>query len=264
MNRPFNESQERRGIRPEFPGGPQFPGANLRERMPQKLQPFLGIITRQPSPELAAHLQQPEGFGLVVEAVIPDSPAKTAGFEPNDLILRLDDQWIANAPQLEALIRRAGKDKQVMLTILRGGKEQTLSGKIGEKMMPDRRALPAPMPGMMRPGGGGQPQERFPFRPRTGEAGSPEGQYAYRSQEARIVRKDDQGRYELSRRDGKVHFQVIKPDDAVAWAGSVETPAEREAVPSEWRPKLELLERMLSERQPNSAVPPGGDRPEEL
>lgn len=109
------------------------------ERVPKGPQTYLGVITRGPGSDLSAQLRQPEGFGLVVEQVLLESPAKSAGLERNDFLLRYDDQLIVNVPQLEALTRRTGKDKDATLTIIRGGAEQKITIKIAEKTRPERK-----------------------------------------------------------------------------------------------------------------------------
>ena len=45
------------------------------------------------------------GVGLLVNHVVPGSPAKLAGIEKHDVLHRLDDQYLINPPQLAVLIR---------------------------------------------------------------------------------------------------------------------------------------------------------------
>src|SRR5688572_23831493 len=128
--RPEGERPPPQGARPQRPGeDPPFPGQpphprphpndesqgpasprGAAPRPPEKLQPYVGIITRNAPPELTAQIRQTEGFGLVVEDVLPDSPAQAAGLHRNDLLLRFNDQLLAHPLQLEALIRQSGKD----------------------------------------------------------------------------------------------------------------------------------------------------------
>ena len=244
---------------------PGQPPQDFIKRIPQKPQPYLGLITRLAGSDLAAQLRQPEGFGLVVEEVLPDSPAKTAGLERNDLLVRYEDQLLANPPQLEALVRRTGKDKEAALTILRGGAEQKITIKVGEKMLPERRPYRPTNPGGMQQNPnlpGGYPMNPEPRRLRGDigdEFGSEERQVTYAPQRARIERRDEQGRYELAPHEGTRTFVVLKPDGAIAWRGPVETPEQREAVPAELKPKLELLERAVTNdyRSQEHPLPPG-------
>ena len=47
-----------------------------------KPTPYVGVVTSPVPPALAAQLGLGEGFGVVVDEVVPDSPAKAAGIEP--------------------------------------------------------------------------------------------------------------------------------------------------------------------------------------
>lgn len=234
---------------------------DARPRLPDKPQPYLGIVTRQATPELSAQLRQPEGFGLIVEQVLPESPAKAAGLEQNDLLIRFDDQLLANSPQLEALVRRAGKDKETALTILRGGAEQKLTVKVGEKMLPEKRPVPVPhgMPFNPRLHPPGQPGSPGPWRQlrseHDGDAAEGDRQVFYASARARAVRQEESGRYELAIVDGARSFTAQKTDGTVAWQGPVETPAQRDAVPAELQPKLELLLRSVAVDEPKDTAP---------
>ena len=234
--------------------------------MAEKLQPYLGVITRNAPPELTAQIRQTEGFGLIVEDILPDSPAQAAGLQRNDLLLRFDDQLLAHPIQLEALVRRTGKDKEATLTLLRAGAEQKVTLKVGEKMLPDRRPGP-------RPGGGPEGLSR-PLGPQGGsEAGEIRGAYRrpnaqrlpsggestfrYSSEQVRILRTDSQGAYELSQADGTRKFVVKDTTGKVTWEGPVTTQEQRDAMPAEWREKLKMLEAARpAQRQTPEGRPP--------
>jgi len=80
-----------------------------------------------------------EGFGLVVDDVLPDSPAKTAGLEHYDVLKLLNDQQLVDADQLATLVRGLGKDTEATITFIRKGQEQKAKVKISEKMLPERK-----------------------------------------------------------------------------------------------------------------------------
>lgn len=104
-----------------------------------KPAPFIGVMTRGLSPEVRAQTGLAEGFGLLVEDVLPDSPAKTAGLQQHDILVLLGDQRLVNTEQLAALVRASGKDSDAVFTIRRAGMEQKVTVKVGERPMP---ALP--------------------------------------------------------------------------------------------------------------------------
>lgn len=279
-NRPFPPE----GGRPFRDGGPEGPPGNrpgpyANPNLPLKLQPYLGVVTRPSPVELNLQLKLPEGFGLIVDDVLDDSPAKQADLRRGDLLRLLDDQWLVNPNQLEALVRRSGKDKEVALTILREGSEQKITVKIAEKMLPVRRPPP--------PFGGFPEGPRDSFNDRDGDRPRPENggrsggdfrdaqdrQTRYVPERARVLRRDDSGEYELQRIDGHRIFTARKMDGEVQWKGPVDTEDERKAMPEELRKKfneieqsrpLERLERGNPEARPGSGTgsdfPGGGQR----
>jgi hypothetical protein len=217
-------------------------------RPPERLQPYLGVITRPAPAEIHAQLPKAEGFGLLVDDLLPESPAQTAGLQRNDLVVRFDDQWLVTPPQLEALVRRAGKDKEVALTVFRAGEEKKVTVKIGEKMLPERRSVPGMerWPGPFEREFGPRGDDGGP-RPRGGEREFGQGaggerDIRYAPQRARRFRQDASGSYELSPVDGVPTFVVKTPDGTVSWQGPVKTPEQRQAVPAQWQMKLGQLE----------------------
>ena len=94
---------------------------------------YLGVSTSTVPAALRQHLGLPEGVGLVVEFVEPDSPAQSAGLKQYDIIKKLDEQILVNAQQLAVLVRSRKAGDEVKLSLIRGGKEQTLSAKLVEK-----------------------------------------------------------------------------------------------------------------------------------
>ena len=115
-------------------------------------QPFLGLITAPVPAALTAQLGLSEGFGLLVDEVMPESPAASAGIQKYDVLKTFNDQQLINPDQLATLVRAAGRDKEVTLTLLRKGQEQRVTAKIAERVLPGRPGpdgpdwKPVPMP----------------------------------------------------------------------------------------------------------------------
>ncbi len=101
-----------------------------------KPTPFIGVMTRALSPEVRAQTGLPDGFGLLVEDVLPESPAQAAGIKPLDVLVLLGDQRLVNMEQLAVLVRSQAKDSEITFTLKRAGAEQKITVKVGEKMMP--------------------------------------------------------------------------------------------------------------------------------
>jgi hypothetical protein len=87
-------------------------------------------------PVLTAQLGLPEGFGLVVEAVAPGSPAAKAGLQKYDVLKLLNDQQIVDQAQLATLVKGLGNGKEVSLTVLRKAQEQKINATLGEHEVP--------------------------------------------------------------------------------------------------------------------------------
>lgn len=93
-------------------------------------------MTQSVPPALGAQLSLPEGFGLLVEDVLPESPAAKAGLQKHDILKLFNDQQLISPEQLATLVRAAGKDTEVTLTIIRKGQEQKITAKIVEEALP--------------------------------------------------------------------------------------------------------------------------------
>lgn len=149
------EEQRREGQR-----GPGQRGAGPEMR----LTPFIGVVTREVTPDVRAHVGLQEGFGLMVAEVLPESPAQTAGIKPHDILVALGDQRLAHVDQLMALVRERKKGDQIVLTLKRGGEEQKITVTVGEKNMPAAFHGEPRGPGMSFWGSGGDGDRRFQFR----------------------------------------------------------------------------------------------------
>ena len=137
-----DKPKDERKNKPEGKDKDHHRGPKDGPRPEMRPTPFLGIVAREPSPDLRAQAGLAEGFGLVVAELMPESPAAKAGLKQHDVVVMLGDQRIANVPQLSALIRAAGKDAEVELTLRRAGQDVKVKAKVEEKAMP----VPPPMP----------------------------------------------------------------------------------------------------------------------
>ena len=129
-------------------GTPSFPAGNpppTRSTSPLRPAAFLGVATSPVPPVLTAQLGLPDGFGLVVDEVLPESPADKAGVLRFDVLRQFNDQNLVDPNQLSTLVRAQARDAEVSLTLLRKGQEQKVTVKIAERPMPVRMQFPAPV-----------------------------------------------------------------------------------------------------------------------
>jgi len=130
---------------PEPPGPhgpPGIPGGH--ENAPKVPMTFLGVETSQVPNVVSDQLGLSKGLGLVVDYVVPNSPAASAGVQQNDILKMLNDQILMEPTQLRKLLQTFSEGTEVTLTILRKGQEQKITVKLAKKEMPQRHSL---MPG---------------------------------------------------------------------------------------------------------------------
>jgi hypothetical protein len=123
-------------------GPPGIPGGH--EKVPKVPMTFLGVETSQVPNVVSEQLGLTKGLGLVVDYVVPNSPAASAGVQQNDILKMLNDQILMEPTQLRKLLQTFSEGTEVTLTILRKGQEQKITVKLAKKEMPQRHSL---MPG---------------------------------------------------------------------------------------------------------------------
>ena len=89
---------------------------------------YLGIQARAPRPG-----QTNSEEGVVVDAVVPGSPAQEAQLQKGDLIRRFDQHDVKSFAELRSLVSQVELDKKVELDVLRSGKPVKLTAQIKEQ-----------------------------------------------------------------------------------------------------------------------------------
>ena len=85
---------------------------------------WLGVAIAEAPAEISTKLPIEPGTGLVVEQVIPDSPAAIAGLQRNDVLARLNDQTLITPAQLKTLVMHRKPGTQMELTYFRKGEKR--------------------------------------------------------------------------------------------------------------------------------------------
>ncbi len=129
MQQWMEEMQKRFGQMQPGLGGfvfPNFPGfGNVPPQTPGRL----GVMVEAPSDAMIEQLDLPEGQGLVVGEVIPDSPAAKAGLKPHDILLEFNGKPVPNNPQdFRAMVGDIKADTEVSAVVMRKGKRETIKG----------------------------------------------------------------------------------------------------------------------------------------
>ncbi|MBM4021178.1 MAG: PDZ domain-containing protein [Planctomycetes bacterium] len=253
--------------------------------------PYLGVVTAPIVDQLRAQLDLPKGVGLAVEAVADDGPAGRAGVRKFDVLRRFDDQIICTSEQLSALVRAAGKGRQVRLTVIRGGKEKQLDVLIEDREVPIAGAEAGPFAGL--PG--------VPLELETlladglpGFAGDLRGQVQRQVQEAMaqaqglggkaagrllqiypgaggtqnvVVVSDQRGTVEIRENHGKRTVSIKDPAGQQVHAGPLDDEADRDKLPESYRAMVDEVAGWLAVPAAEDAAdaeekPPAAEAPE--
>jgi len=99
---------------------------------------YMGVNVQGITPELVKSLNLKDTKGALVADVSKGSPAEVAGIKRGDVIVGFDGKQISEVHNLPPLVAATPIGKEVPVTILREGKEQTLQVKVGQ--MPGQRA----------------------------------------------------------------------------------------------------------------------------
>lgn len=135
---------------------------------------WIGVRCVEVPPLLRAQLDLGDGQGVLIDQVVPDSPAKEAGLKTFDVIVSIDGNLVGDPQAVAAAVAKGG-GQEMKVEYLRGGRKETLTVKPAprpDSIAPpqqDQRAIqqwfdrfgrgPAPMkfrffhPGMVLPPG---------------------------------------------------------------------------------------------------------------
>ena len=93
---------------------------------------WLGIGIQPLTPELAKSFGVSADEGILVNQVMPKSPAEAAGIKVGDLILSLDGKPIKDARQMQRLVAEAEIGKTIEVVVLRDKTKRALKVQVGE------------------------------------------------------------------------------------------------------------------------------------
>jgi len=101
---------------------------------------WLGVVIQEITPEIAETIGVKEG--ILVSQIAAGSPAEKAGLKVGDIIVAIDGAKVREVRELQFRVMKTPPGTEVTLTILRGGKEQTIKAKVGE--MPEKVSFGQP------------------------------------------------------------------------------------------------------------------------
>jgi serine protease Do len=105
---------------------------------------LLGVTIQEIDEDLARQFKLPDAQGALVTQVNPGSAAEKAGLKPGDVIVRFNDRKITDTRHLRNLVAATAPGSSVELLIVREGREQKLTARLGELTPEAVAAAPAP------------------------------------------------------------------------------------------------------------------------
>jgi serine protease Do/serine protease DegQ len=91
---------------------------------------FLGVHAQDLSPELAEAFGLDNRRGAVINRIMENSPAAEAGFEPGDVVVKMNGHKIRNAGDLRNRIGLLSVNEEAVFEILRNGETRTIKARI--------------------------------------------------------------------------------------------------------------------------------------
>ncbi len=102
---------------------------NFKFSMPElfpSMTPVLGVQAEDVSGQLGAYFHVPEGAGVLIREVSPNSAAAKAGLKAGDVITHVDSAAVKTVDDLREHLRDQREQKSVSLTIIRQGSEMKI------------------------------------------------------------------------------------------------------------------------------------------
>ena len=107
---------------------------------------FLGISVTAIEPVLRAQLRLSQPHAVIVNQVMPDSPAAKAGIALHDIIVSFDGKPIVDPGELAQMVQATGGKPIVVELIGKGGKPRSVTVTPGRKKLETSQAQPGGQP----------------------------------------------------------------------------------------------------------------------
>jgi serine protease Do len=133
----FAMAQDQAPPAPEAPAAPAAPRAPRAPRAPKaprapESRSYLGIDSRDVTPEIASALHLPNTQGVEVMMVDQDAPAGKAGLKEHDVIVGFNGKPVSDPYELRNMIREVPPGNTATLGIVRGGKPMDVKVTLAE------------------------------------------------------------------------------------------------------------------------------------
>ena len=107
---------------------------------------WLGVRIQQVTDEIAESLNVKPARGALIAGIDDKGPAKPAGIEPGDVVVKFDGKDIKEMRDLPKIVAETAVGKDVEVRIIRKGKEETKTVKLGRLEDGEKQASLSPKP----------------------------------------------------------------------------------------------------------------------
>lgn len=207
-------------------------------RQAQPASPYyIGVAAEKVDDALRAHVDLPDGVGLVVRMVFDDSPADEAGLKQYDIIVAADGNDLHELDELiKAVEEHSGEQMtQFTLDVIRHGQPQTVWVTPAERPQPDEVEQPELGGGMQ---GFGPAERRMLEQLREGRFG--QGDFGSLMPGLQLDQIPNDVSVQINR-DGDGPAQITVERDGEKWEVTGDDPDSLEQLPEDLRPMVEGL-----------------------
>ncbi|HEV7372658.1 MAG TPA: DegQ family serine endoprotease [Arenibaculum sp.] len=131
---------------------------SLAQPVVEQLQEFgrtrrgwLGVRIQAVTPDIAESIGMERAYGALVASTTPDGPAAEGGILPGDVILSFNGREITEMRRLPRIVAETSVEREVPVTVWRGGGETRLMVKVGELEAAEESGLLASIPDQAAP-----------------------------------------------------------------------------------------------------------------
>ena len=119
------------GIGFAIPSDTALPVIDQLQKYGEARRGWLGVRIQEVTDSLADSLNISPPHGALVAGIDPNGPAKPAGLQPGDVVVKFDGHDVKEMHDLPRIVAETPVGKQVDVVIIRKGKEQTLKVVVG-------------------------------------------------------------------------------------------------------------------------------------
>jgi S1-C subfamily serine protease len=133
------------------PGERTAPGASADMPGGLSSSSYLGIGLQSLTPGLRDAFAVPDGIGVLIAEVYPDTPAAKSGLSAGDVLVKMDRRTIQTIPDVHRVLDYFDPGEQLDIEVIRDGARQSVTVTLGERAQAARPEQRPTAPGGPEP-----------------------------------------------------------------------------------------------------------------